>query len=136
MCPARMIVAMVELQAERDATLHWLLTEGRTPFRQVTTLLGSKHKLSIMWELARSPRRFKELERLLEPVTPKVLTRNLRDLEASSLITRESLDVSPPHVTYRLSPVGEQLRPHIRALCRWAYENAEALSPKANRISS
>lgn len=125
---------MLELEVERDATLQWLLTEGRTPFRQVTELLGSKHKLSIMWELARSPRRFKELERLLAPVTPKVLTRNLRDLEASSLITRLSLDVSPPHVTYQLSPIGEALRPHIKALCRWAYENAEALTPKTDRM--
>jgi DNA-binding HxlR family transcriptional regulator len=116
------------IDAERDATLLWLLGAGRTPFRVVTDLLGSKHKMSIVWELARSPRRFKELERLLAPVTPKVLTRNLRDLESASLVARESTDGPILRVSYRLTPLGFELRPHVQALCRWAYEHAGELS--------
>ena len=114
--------------AEEDATLRWLTREGRTPFQLITTALANKTKIGVLWELSRGTKRFKELERALSPVTAKVLTRNLRDLEAMSLIVRKSFEVSPPKVEYRLSSLGLALRPHIVALCHWTYDNADALA--------
>ncbi len=120
----------VPIGAEPEATLRWLIGQGRTPFQRIATVLANKHKLALIWELARGPKRFKELERALAPVTAKVLTRNLRDLEAMALVVRRDFDVSPPKVEYRLSAVGSELVPHIRALCRWTLEHAETLMPR------
>ena len=127
---------MIEPQTngpDRDATLRWLIGQGRTPFQRVSTVFANKHKLSLIWELARGAKRFKELERALSPVTAKVLTRNLRDLEAMSLVLRHSFEEKPLKVQYELSPLGVALRPHILALCHWAYENKDALASADTR---
>ncbi len=116
---------------DRDATLRWLVGQGTTPFQRVATVLANRHKLAIIWELARGTKRFKELERALSPITAKTLTRNLRDLETMSLIVRESFEAKSPKVEYRLSPIGQALRPHIVALCHWAYEFKDVLAPDA-----
>lgn len=121
-----------ERWTERDAAvIRRMIGEGRTPVQRVANVLASKHKLALFWELSRGPKRFKELERALAPVTAKVLTRNLRDLEEMAFVVRESFDVSPPKVEYRLSPMGDGLRAHIHALCEWSMAHAEELMPAA-----
>lgn len=114
---------------EREvAAIRRMIGEGRTPVQRVAGVLANKHKLALFWELSSGPKRFKELERALAPVTAKVLTRNLRDLEELAFVVRESFDVSPPKVEYRLSPLGDGLRAHIQALCEWSLAHAGELS--------
>ena len=89
-------------------------------------LTGGKYKLRILWELRRGPRRYSEIGRALvdatggRPVTPRVLSRELRDLCATKLLSRKQFPGVPPRVEYRLTDSGKELLGVLRAICRWA----------------
>ena len=99
-----------------------MLTKKEMPACPVATtvaLIGSKWKLLIMRDLLARPWRFNELKKDLEGISQKVLTDNLRALEADGLITRTVYPEVPPRVEYALSGLGETLRPIFSALENW-----------------
>ena len=63
------------------------------------------------------------LLRRIDGISQKMLTQTLRVLERNGLIIREELQTIPPHVTYRLSSLGESLSKALVALDRWAEQN-------------
>ena len=126
-----MDVANQTAESAQRENLRWVIGQGHSPLQSVAAVLASRYKLALIWELARGPKRFKELERALAPVTAKTLTRNLRDLERLTLVIRRKLDGRALGVEYRLSPVGVALRPHILSLCHWAWDHREAFAPGA-----
>lgn len=67
--------------------------------------------------------RFNELRRRLPSVTPRMLTRQLRELEEAALLSRTVFPVVPPRVDYALTARGESLKPVIMALKAWGDEN-------------
>ena len=71
-------------------------------------------------------KRFGELRRSLAGISQKVLTANLRDMEADGLLTRTAYAEVPPRVEYALTDLGESLRPVLAALFDWglAYRRA------------
>jgi DNA-binding HxlR family transcriptional regulator len=71
---------------------------------------------NIVWYLAEGPRRFSELRGDLAPITARVLTRRLRELETRGVVTRRRVASSPPSVEYALTEIGEELRPALRAI--------------------
>ena len=80
---------------------------------------------SILWSLSESklPMRFSEIQKANPRVNERVLSRTLRELERSEMVTRMALPKNPPHVEYSLTPFGKSLRPSLQALCKWAMEN-------------
>lgn len=90
------------------------------PVEHSVELLGGKWKLPIIHALVkRSPIRFKELEREIEGVTPKMLTAQLRCLELDGLVKREIFATVPVTVEYSLTEVGKSIKPMIDELERW-----------------
>jgi DNA-binding HxlR family transcriptional regulator len=81
--------------------------------------IGGRWKALIIYHLSNGPLRYGELKKALENVTEKMLIQNLRELEADELLIREARAVVPPHVTYRLSPMGEALKPMLHAMAEW-----------------
>ncbi|MFB7252357.1 winged helix-turn-helix transcriptional regulator [Microbacterium sp. NPDC056234] len=69
--------------------------------------------------------RFGELSRLLPGTTPRVLTRQLRELEADELITRTVHRQVPPKVEYELSEIGRSVSPLLAELTLWGRRYAE-----------
>lgn len=65
------------------------------------------------------PHRFGELRRAVGPVTPRVLTRQLRELEADGIITRTVFAEVPPRVEYALTPLGHSLGELVKQLDTW-----------------
>ncbi|KFI69320.1 HxlR-like transcriptional regulator [Bifidobacterium magnum] len=63
--------------------------------------------------------RFKELQRSIGGISQKVLTNNLRDMEASGLVVRRVYAEVPPRVEYSLTEIGESLRPIMDAMWAW-----------------
>ena len=92
----------------------------RCPAESAVEMIGGKWKIPILWHLFGGPKRFGELQRLLTPVTQKVLIQHLRQLEADGLVTRTVHAQIPPRVDYRLTPRGRSLKPAIEALCAWS----------------
>jgi DNA-binding HxlR family transcriptional regulator len=88
-------------------------------------LTGGKYKLRILWELRQGARRYSEIQRALSDatgglaITPRVLSRELRQLAEAELITRTQFLEVPPRVEYRMTRQGRAMLPVMRAICRW-----------------
>jgi DNA-binding HxlR family transcriptional regulator len=79
-------------------------------------LIGGSWTPNIIWHLAGGPRRFSELRVDIPPLSAKVLTTRLREMEASGIIARAVLPTSPPSVEYQLTLLGRELLPAIEAI--------------------
>lgn len=99
-----------------------MLTKDELPVCPVATtvyLIGNKWKMLIMRNLMADKQRFSELRKTIPGLSQKVLTENLRAMEQDGLITRTVFAEVPPRVEYRLSPLGESMRPIFLALESW-----------------
>lgn len=89
------------------------------PVEATLELIGGKYKALILWRLSSGKLRFSELKKAIANATPKMLTQQLRELEASSLIHREVYPVVPPKVEYSLTETGRSLMPILVAMRDW-----------------
>ena len=97
------------------------------PVETTLTLISDKLKVLILRDLMPGTKRFGELKKSIGTVTQKVLTAQLRQMEASGLLTRTVYAEVPPRVEYTLTDLGRSLRPVLDAMEAWgkAYqENA------------
>jgi DNA-binding HxlR family transcriptional regulator len=74
----------------------------------------------IVRELLPGPRRFNQILEVLPGLSPHTLTRRLRRFEAYGIVAREVFAEVPPRVEYKLTPVGDSLRPVLAAMASWA----------------
>jgi DNA-binding HxlR family transcriptional regulator len=89
------------------------------PVETTIAVIGGRWKVLVIHHLLERPRRFGELSRLLEGVSARTLTRQLRELEACGVIHREVYQQIPPMVEYSLTPSGKQLEPILLAMHAW-----------------
>jgi len=89
------------------------------PVEATLELIGGKYKALILWHLSDHKLRFSELRKVIKSATPKMLTQQLRELEASALIHREVFPVIPPKVEYSLTETGRSLLPILVAMRDW-----------------
>ena len=83
------------------------------------SVIGGRWKPVIMFKLMGGTMRFNELRRQIPDVTQKMLTNQLRELEADGVIARKVYAEVPPRVEYRLTDYGETLRPILLAMRDW-----------------
>ena len=103
------------------------------PVEAVLTQIGGKWKGVILYHLLGGTLRFNEIRRRLPKTTQRMLTNQLRELEADGLLVRTVFPEVPPRVEYSLSPRGRSLEPIILALKAWAEEH---LPPSASATAS
>lgn len=89
------------------------------PVEATLELIGGKWKGLVLYHLLQGTMRFNEMRRKMPSVTQRMLTRQLRELEAVGLIVRTVYAEVPPRVEYALTLEGETLRPVILALREW-----------------
>ena len=89
------------------------------PVEATLELIGGKYKALILWHLSEQTLRFSELKKLLPNATAKMLTQQLRELEAHNLLHREVFPVIPPKVEYSLTELGRSLMPVLVAMRNW-----------------
>ena len=107
-----------------------MLTKEELPACPVATtvqLIGNKWKLLILRNLLSRPWRFNEMLRSIPGISQKVLTDNLRALEADGIITRTVYPEVPPRVEYALSELGNSLRPIMDAMKAWGESYQQAV---------
>ncbi len=100
------------------------------PVDATINLIGGKYKVVILYHLLEEKRclRFSELQRLVPKATPKMLTQQLRELEADNLISRTVYPVVPPKTEYKLTDLGSSLFPVLESLCEWGESNLRVFS--------
>ena len=86
------------------------------PLLTCTSVIGGAWTPSIIWYLSGGPRRFTELKGDIPPITARVLTKRLRELEDQGVINRRVMPTSPPSVEYSLTDLGRELLPAIQAI--------------------
>jgi len=89
------------------------------PTETALDLIGGKWKGMILYYLCCDTRRFNELMRLIPGITQRMLTKQLRDLEANGVVHREVYPQIPPKVEYSLTEMGKTLEPVILELEKW-----------------
>lgn len=92
------------------------------PVETTLTLIGDKWKVLILRDLLAGTKRFGELKKSIGSVSQKVLTSQLRDMEASGLINRKVYAEVPPRVEYSLTELGQSLKPILDAMWNWGEE--------------
>ncbi|GLC81574.1 winged helix-turn-helix transcriptional regulator [Lacrimispora brassicae] len=102
------------------------------PVDTTLDMIGGKYKALILWHLINNTLRFGELRKLIPQATPKMLTQQLRELEADHLIIRTVYPVVPPKVEYALSDLGTSIRPILEAMYNWG---ADYLSQNGLTVS-
>ena len=88
------------------------------PVEATLSLIGGKYKALIISHLSKGKLRFSPLKQVVS-ATPKMLTQQLRELEAQKLISREVFPVVPPKVEYSLTELGKSLMPILVAMRDW-----------------
>ena len=81
--------------------------------------IGGRWKPIILYHLSHGPRRYSELKRAIPAITEKMLIQHLKELEQDKLVSRTSMPVVPPHVTYDLTEMGQALKPILSAMAAW-----------------
>jgi DNA-binding HxlR family transcriptional regulator len=106
----------------------------RTPFVLCWPWLAEIYqwKPIILHYLSEAPRRSGELGRLIPQASGKMLTRQLRELEADKIIRRKIYRQVPPKVEYILTPLGESLRSVMLAMCAWGEANSQCEDVEGN----
>jgi DNA-binding HxlR family transcriptional regulator len=95
------------------------------------SVIGGKWKAVILWHLLNETRRFGELKHLIPAVTHKMLTQQLRELEADGLIWRHVYAEVPPRVEYSLTTFGRTLIPILNAMAQWGLEHGQDVGKPA-----
>lgn len=98
------------------------------PVETTLSLIGNKWQVLILRDLVdKGTLRFKELQRSIGSISQKVLTSNLRTMEAEGLVHREVFAEVPPRVEYSLTELGQTLEPVLDALQAWGESYKERL---------
>jgi DNA-binding HxlR family transcriptional regulator len=95
-------------------------TASNCPLTDLVDMIGGRWKVLCLWRLLDGKKRFTELRRQLPGVTQKMLTQQLRQLEADGLISRKVFAQVPPKVEYQLTQTGSELCTLLVTLSKWA----------------
>ena len=89
------------------------------PVKDALDILSGKWKLQIIISLTFGKKRFKQIQREIPGLTPKMLSKELKELEINELAERKVYDTLPVSVEYELTAYGKTLKPLIGELHKW-----------------
>ena len=103
-----------------------MYTKEACPLEVVVGLTGGKWKMILLYHLfEKGTVRYGELSKAADGITQRMLTAQLRALEADGLIMRKVYPVVPPKVEYSLTPYGQTLGPVILAMKKWGIRHLQ-----------
>lgn len=107
------------------------------PVAFTSRILGGKWKARIVWALVRNDKlRFSEIRRACPPVSDRILSKELKELEGFGLISRKEFATIPPKTEYSLTELGETLRPVMAAMATWGTDNRGKIVEDADEESA
>jgi DNA-binding HxlR family transcriptional regulator len=106
-----------------------------TAVKDALYVLNGKWKLTLIVALSNGPKRFNEIQRALDGITPKILSKELRELELNEFVTRKVLPTIPVTIMYELTPYSRTLKRVVEELKNWGIQHRERIV-KSMRKSS
>ena len=100
---------------------------AKCPAETTIEVIGGRWKVPVVWHLFAGTKRFSELRRCLPGCTPKMLTQQLRELEADGIVARKVYAQVPPKVEYSLTQMGRSLEPLLHIMSEWGHGHRAAL---------
>lgn len=108
--------------------------DGMCPSRILLNHVTSRWGVLVLIALQDQTLRFSELRRLIGDVSERMLSQTLRTLVDDGFVHRKSFNVVPPHVEYSLTPHGQGVAVHVKALATWVEDNVvELTEARSNR---
>jgi DNA-binding HxlR family transcriptional regulator len=98
-------------------------------------VLNGKWKLPLIISLVNGPKRFKDVQRDLDNITPKILSKELKELELNGFVLRKVYDTTPVTVTYELTPYSSTLDNVINELRKWGMQHRKHIISLAKEES-
>ncbi len=89
------------------------------PVAMAAEILGSRWTLVLLRELLAGSTRFNELRRGVPRMSPALLSKRLKDLEAAGIVTRSRVAGEPDLLEYCLTDAGRDLKPVIESVGIW-----------------
>lgn len=90
-------------------------------------VLSGKWKLPLIIALSSSPKRFNELQKVLGEITPKILSKELKELELNEFVERKVYATTPVTVTYELTPYSRSLDKVMNELRDWGMQHRKKI---------
>lgn len=96
---------------------------SQCPSRLILNHITSRWGVLVLVALLAGTHRFSELRRKVNGVSERMLAQTLQVLEGDGFVDRRSLPVVPPHVEYKLTPLGVEVATQVRSLVDWIEQN-------------
>lgn len=93
-------------------------------------VINGKWKLPILMTMYDGQNRFREIQRSIPKITTRVLSKELKDLEANKLIIRTVYNTSPVLIEYTLAGYSETLKPVVDEMVRWGENHRKKIAGK------
>lgn len=91
--------------------------------RDTIDFFNGKWKLPILGVLMHGKKRFNEMERMIPKITPRMLSKELRDLEVNKVVKRTVYDTIPASVVYEITEYGLSVNTVLMAMHTWGVEH-------------
>jgi len=108
-------------------------TESLIAVKDALYVLNGKWKLPLIIALSTGPLRFKELQRTVEGITPKILSKELKELELNDFVTRKVYPSIPVSVEYSLTAYSKTLDNVIMELRNWGVQHRKRIFSKSKQ---
>lgn len=99
--------------------------KSASPVNTTLQVIGGKWKPVILWNLTTREYRFGDLLKSVTGITQKMLTSQLRELEADHVVHRKVYPVIPPKVEYSITPYGKTLIPVLKSMAAWGEKHKQ-----------
>ncbi|MBP2078258.1 winged helix-turn-helix transcriptional regulator [Oceanobacillus polygoni] len=96
-------------------------------------LVGKWKPIILLNLLQEGTKRFSELKRSMPAITQKMLTNQLRELEAEDIVMRKVYPQVPPKVEYSITEYGKSLEPILEAMHEWGVKHTLHKMEKENQ---
>ena len=111
-----------------DKTNHIRCLKALVPIKDALDVINGKWKLQIIIALSAGNKRFKDIERQIPKITARMLSKELKDLEAHHLVKRTVFDSLPVTVEYTLTQYADTLDDVIKALHDWGLQHRKKMN--------
>ena len=116
-------------EQKKSAAFNMLLNNadriGGCPVTATMEVIGGKWKPVILYTMMHDVNRFGELDKIIENVSKKVLTSQLRELEKDGIIKRKVFAQVPPKVEYTITSKGKTLYKIVKSMCDWGLKKSK-----------